>query len=306
VILLRSISNRRKLVEDQGRIHAVKRGLRGRWHLENMPWLLKTIKTVLRISPFYGRGSENTLDVRIEEVDFTFENLPAAFDGTRILFVADLHIDQLQGLAETILAVASKREYDFCVLGGDYNFACRRENGLTYLQMQSLAEKLLQRSRVFGILGNHDRYRMAEHLQKCGVEMLLNENVCVEKNGHSIYICGVDDCHYYGADDVRLAARGIDNQHFKIMLSHSPEKYIQAGDAGFSLFLAGHTHGGQVCLPGGTAIVTCATVPRKILKGKWRYNGMAGYTSRGAGASGIAVRFFCPPEITVITLKKNP
>jgi predicted MPP superfamily phosphohydrolase len=303
---LRSISHRRNLVEEQGRIHAVKRGLRGRWHLENMPWLVKTIKAVLRISPFYLKGRENALDVRIEEVEFMFDNLPPAFDGTRILFVADPHIDELEGLEDKILTITDELEYDFCVLGGDYNFGYRQENGLAYLQMKLLAENLLQKSRVFGILGNHDRFRMAEHLQKCGVEMLVNENVCIEKGGCIIYLCGVDDCHYYGADDIELAADGIDKRHFKIMLSHSPEKYMQAGDTGFSLFLAGHTHGGQVCLPGGAAMVTCATVPRTILKGKWRYNGMAGYTSRGAGASSIAVRFFCPPEITVITLKKNP
>ena len=302
---MRNINARRKLVENEGHIHAVKRGLRGRWHLENMPRLIRTIKALLRISPFYTRGHENALDVQVEQVEFVFDNLPAAFDGTRILFVADPHIDELQDLPDKILSIAAELEYDFCILGGDYNFGYRQESGLAYLQMQQVAEKLLHRSRVFGILGNHDRFRMAERLQQCGVEMLLNENVCIEKDGCRIYICGIDDCHYYGADDIKLAADGIDNGHFKIMLSHSPEKYRQAGQANFSLFLAGHTHGGQVCLPGGTAVVTCATVPRKLLKGKWRYNGMAGYTSRGAGASGIAVRFFCPPEITVITLKKN-
>lgn len=240
--------------------------------------------------------------MKLEHVEFAFDNLPASFHSTRILFIADPHIDEIQGIEDKILTFADELEYDFCVLGGDYNFGYRQENGLAYIQMQSLAEKLLKKSRVFGILGNHDRFHMAQHLQKCGVEMLVNENICIEKQGQRIYICGIDDCHYYGADDIKLAAEGIDNGHFKIMFSHSPEKYLQAGEAGFSLFIAGHTHGGQVCLPGGTAIVTCATVPRKILKGKWRYNGMSGYTSRGAGASGIAVRFFCPPEITVITL----
>ena len=302
---MRDINQRRELVESEGRIHAVKRGLRGRWHLENMPWLIRTIKGLLRVSPFYTRGHENTLDLRAEYVEFTFDNLPAHFDGTRILFIADPHIDEIEGLEDKILSVTDQLEYDFCILGGDYNFGYRQENGLAYLQMELLAEKLLQRSRVFGILGNHDRFRMAQHLKQVGVEMLVNENICLEKDGARIYICGIDDCHYYGADDIKLAAEGINNGHFKIMLSHSPEKYRQAGQAGFSLFLAGHSHGGQVCLPGGVAIVTCATVPRKLLKGKWFYNGMAGYTSRGVGASGIAVRFFCPPEITVITLKSS-
>ena len=166
---------------------------------------------------------------------------------------------------------------------------------MAYLRMKELAEGLVMRSRVLGVLGNHDKYRMAEMLADCGVEMLINENVCIEKNGDSIYVVGLDDCHYYGADDIESAQAGIADGVFKIMISHSPETYHQASEAGYSLFLAGHTHGGQVCLPGGAPVVTCATVPRRTVKGKWRYGRREGYTSRGAGASGVAVRFFCPP-----------
>ncbi len=92
---------------------------------------------------------------------------------------------------------------------------------------------------------------------------------------------------------------------FGIMISHSAEGYKAAAAAGYSLYLAGHSHGGQVCLPGGVEVVTAATVPRHFLTGSWEYDGMAGYTSRGVGASGVAVRFFCRPEITVITLVRR-
>ncbi len=87
------------------------------------------------------------------------------------------------------------------------------------------------------------------------------------------------------------------------MVCHSPERYLEAADSGYSLYLSGHTHGGQVCLPGGVALVTSATVPRRLVKGRWKYREMRGYTSRGVGTSGIAVRYFCPPEMTVVTLR---
>ena len=125
--------------------------------------------------------------------------------------------------------------------------------------------------------------------------MLTNEYECYRKGGQCIYVVGLDDCHYYGAADIALAASDIPDEAFKIMLCHSLEFYKEAENAGFSLYLAGHTHGGQVCRPGGVAVVTCATIPRRMLKGKWRWGDMAGYTSRGCGASGVAVRFFCRP-----------
>ena len=84
-----------------------------------------------------------------------------------------------------------------------------------------------------------------------------------------------------------------------------PKIYESAEEHGFDLLLAGHTHGGQICLPNGTVLVEGASVPYKFVKGQWAYNGLTGYTSRGAGPSCIAVRFFCPPEVSFITLKRK-
>lgn len=301
---MRPISEKRQRVETERHEHAVRRGQRGWLHFENMPWLEKAFKFLVRLLHMRSRGFKNILDIRVNRVEFEFESLPAGFDGIRILLITDFHIDEFETLGEKILNLAAGVEYDLCILGGDYNFGYRQESGLAYLRMKELAEELVRHSRVLGVLGNHDKYRMGVMLAEWGVEMLVNDNVCLERNGDSIYIVGLDDCHYYGADDIESAGRGVADGAFKIMVSHSPEMYDQASRAGYSLFLAGHTHGGQVCLPGGRAVVTCATVPRRIIKGKWRYGKMAGYTSRGVGASGVAVRFFCPPEMTVITLRK--
>lgn len=302
--MVRPISEKRQLVEAERHEHTVKRGQRGWFHFENMPWIANTFRFLVRTMRLRQRGYRNALDIRVENVDFEFENLPAAFDGTRIFFVTDTHIDAFEELAEKILKLAHSLEYDFCILGGDYNFGYRQESGLAFLRMQELAKGLVDRSRVFGVLGNHDRYGMAQILEECGVEMLINDNAFVECRGERIYIVGLDDCHYYCAEDIQLAQESIPGNPFRIMVSHSPEMYRYAAQAGFSLCLAGHTHGGQVCLPGGVAVVTCATAPRRVLKGRWQEGKMSGYTSRGAGASGVAVRFFCPPEVTVITLKK--
>ena len=302
---MRSISDRRRLVEVEGRRHAVKRGLRGRWHFENMPWLHTFLDWVLRISFIKRLGVRNALDLSVNEVEIEFDNLDGEFDGTRILLVTDLHIDGLDGLQEKLIEIAGGLDYDYCVLGGDYSFGGGKDCDSAFSSSREIAGALRKRSRVFGVLGNHDKYKMAEVLDECGVEMLINENVCIEKGGGKIYIAGLDDCHYYGADDVKSADSGIGEGGFKIMVCHSPERYREVHEMGYSLYLAGHTHGGQVCLPGGIEVVTAATVPRHFLTGSWEYDGMAGYTSRGVGASGVAVRFFCRPEITVITLRRR-
>lgn len=302
---MRPISKKRRLVEQEGHRHAVKRGVRRGLHFENLPFLIDIFKFFLEFSFTRPLGQSNAIDIKLEEVEIGFGRLPKGFDNTRILLITDLHIEAMEQLSERIVGVVSRTDYDYCVLGGDYGFGYSRGDGLVYSRMKEIAQLLRGKSRVFAVLGNHDRYSIAETLEQCGVEMLMNEAVCLEKDGDRIYLAGLDDCHYYGADDIVLAGSEIMDGAFSIMVSHSPECYKEVASAGFCLHLAGHTHGGQVCLPLGIPLVTSATVPRKMVKGKWRYQKTTGYTSRGVGASGVGVRFFCPPEVTLITLRKT-
>jgi hypothetical protein len=80
--------------------------------------------------------------------------------------------------------------------------------------------------------------------------------------------------------------------------------YRHAAHADYDLMLCGHTHGGQICLPGGVPLLTDADSPRSIARGAWRYHGMIGYTSVGAGTSIVDVRLNCPPEITLHRLRR--
>ena len=118
-----------------------------------------------------------------------------------------------------------------------------------------------------------------------------------------IYLAGVDDAHFYRADNIEKAVTGIPSHEFSILLSHTPEIYRQAALAEFNLLLSGHTHGGQICLPGGFPITLGSVLPRHMGSGPWKYRDMIGYTSVGAGSSVVPVRFNCPPEITLHHLR---
>jgi predicted MPP superfamily phosphohydrolase len=140
---------------------------------------------------------------------------------------------------------------------------------------------------------------MVPGLESMGIRMLLNENEPMGREGEHIYLAGIDDAHYYRVDNIEKAASEIPDEAFSILLSHTPEIYRQAAHAGFDLLLSGHTHGGQICMPGAIPITLDSVLPRHMGSGAWEYQGMAGYTSVGVGSCIVAVRLNCPPEITL-------
>ena len=125
---------------------------------------------------------------------------------------------------------------------------------------------------IYGVLGNHDTIRMTPGLEDMGVSMLLNELVRIERAGAAIHVAGIDDAHFFRVDNIEKAAAEIPFDDFSILLSHTPEIYRQAAHAGFDAILSGHTHGGQICLPGSIPITLDATLPRAFGAGAWKYN----------------------------------
>jgi uncharacterized protein len=140
---------------------------------------------------------------------------------------------------------------------------------------------------------------MIPGLEEMGIRMLLNESEPISRGSDSICLAGIDDAHYYRVDNIEKAASNIPHDGFSILLSHTPEVYRQAAHAGFDLLLSGHTHGGQICLPGSIPITLDSALPRYMGSGAWKYHDMAGYTSVGVGSSIVAIRINCLPEITL-------
>jgi predicted MPP superfamily phosphohydrolase len=255
------------------------------------------IRAALIATGLYWRARKNAEDIKIRRHDVWSPELPASFDGLTILHLSDLHADISDGAMRRLIELLPTVSYDVCVLTGDYR-------GKTFGPYRAAIEGMRRvrahlKEPVYGILGNHDTVRMIPGLEEIGIRMLLNEAEEFERGGEHIHIVGIDDAHHYRLDNLEKAASRIPDAEFSILLSHTPEVYRQAAHAGFNLLLSGHTHGGQICLPGAIPIILDAVLPRRMGAGSWSYRDMIGYTSAGVGSSILPVRLNCPPEITL-------
>ncbi|KIX16018.1 metallophosphoesterase [Dethiosulfatarculus sandiegensis] len=277
---------------------------RGRWHLEHSKALGGFLNLGLKILGLKKRGIRNALDLRVNELDLAFTGLPDSFDGFRMVFVSDLHLDALAGLTERLSAVLSGIKADICLLGGDFRALVSGPTHGVYLHMNRLLSSLDFPLGVVGIMGNHDFYEEALELRRMGMTFLINQALELEKNGQKIYIVGLDDTHYYDCADLRGALEKVPFDAFKLLMVHSPELLHEAGAAKIDLYLCGHTHAGQLRLPWLGALILNAKCPRKYTWGLWQKAAMWGYTSSGAGVTLVPIRFNCPPEVLVLTLRK--
>jgi predicted MPP superfamily phosphohydrolase len=272
------------------------------FHIENLRLSHVAIHFCLKLTGLYGRGLRNAAQVELRRHDVISSRIPKAFDGFKILHLSDLHVEMSEAAMMRLAAILPDIEYDLCVLTGDYRAQTFGAYEPALAGMAQLCSAL--KGPIYGVLGNHDTIKMVPGLEDMGVQMLLNENHTIERGNQRIYLAGIDDAHFYRVDNIEKAATGIPFGDFSILLSHTPEVYQQASYADFSLLLSGHTHGGQICLPGGIPITLSSVLPRHMGSGPWKYRDMIGYTSVGAGSCMVPVRYNCPPEITLHCLRQ--
>lgn len=259
------------------------------------------IRTSLRLVGLYGRARRNARALELRENEVRLPDLPRALAGYTILHISDPHVDLSPEIADTLIARVRGIDYDLCVLTGDYRTHTFGPHEPTLDAMARVRRHL--KAPVYAVLGNHDSIMMVPGLEALDIRVLLNESVAVRHRGAELHLAGIDDAHQYRLHDFAKARRGIPPDAPSILLSHTPEAYRDAAAAGFHLMLSGHTHGGQICLPGGLPLITDADCPRRYAKGAWRFEQLHGYTSVGSGSSIVDVRLNCPPEVTLHRLR---
>lgn len=258
-------------------------------------------------APFYMHYGER-LRVVTEKLELSFADLPDAFDGMTVLHFSDLHYGFFYGPEELdpLLAQIRSLNPDMIVFTGDLF----DKEVLPYAE--ECAERLRSLSAPLGkwaVPGNHDyftgRKLAPQAYRECGFELLVNRSARVFRGGQSIQLVGVDDLKM-GKPDPEAAFAGVDSRAFTLLLSHQPDFAKQTSSRRVDLQLSGHSHGGQVRLPFIGAVLTPAggkTYVHGLYELAGRMTESYVYTNRGIGTTHLPIRFMCPPELTLITLR---
>lgn len=274
---------------------------RSRWNL--FVRLLRVFAFFLRMTGYYRKGYGNAKTIDVTELTLNYPNLPSSFNGFKILHLSDLHIDSIPGFASIINSKIKNLNFDICFLTGDYR---KDISGsiLHILKPFKVLSKYIQAPYgTFAVLGNHDTFLMAQYEKQSGLELLVNESVEIVKDGQKILVTGTDDPYSFYTEQALLSLE-TKNYDFKVALVHTSELAKAAAHNKYDLYLCGHTHGGQICLKKGIPLISHQFEGKRFNHGKWKIGNMTGYTSSGAGVSGMPVRFNCPGEVTLITLEK--
>jgi predicted MPP superfamily phosphohydrolase len=267
-----------------------------------------------------GKGYSNTLSfqIQLERVPIQLKHLPEAFHGFKIAQLSDLHSSPLVDKEHLDHAVdlALAERPDLIVLTGDFIGHTLRSNRHEIHEFDSqyldnLVAALGRAKAPFGtyaVLGNHDFWSGPEVTKRihqdfethAGIRVLRNQRVTLTKENDSIQLLGVDD--YWHSWDLRKTLRKVPRQSVKILLSHNPDiNWKIKPSHKIDLVLSGHTHGGQITLPGIGAPFS-PTRNHRYLKGLVRDGDRQTYITRGVGHLVVPIRFNCPPEVTLITL----
>lgn len=238
----------------------------------------------------------------VEQIGVTLPRLPARLEGLRVAQLSDLHISSYTtaGDIERAAALAMRQSPDVIVLTGDF----------IWREVWQYAEELVEPLRtlraplgVYAVLGNHDHWEDAalatRVLAEAGVTLLLNQAVRLETDA-PLWLAGLDDV-WERKHDMAAALAGAPDDECKLLLVHEPDYADEAARYPVDLQLSGHSHGGQINLPGyGRPVLPY--LGRKYPAGLYQVGPLALYTNRGIGVIAPPVRFNCPPEVTLLTL----
>jgi predicted MPP superfamily phosphohydrolase len=254
--------------------------------------------------------------ISVTEHVASIQGLPPAFEGARIVQLSDIHMDEFTEpmFLEHTVKLVNNLNPDFVFLTGDYvseGIAPRRFAIGAAWQCANILRNLKCPQR-YAILGNHDvgvdANEVTAALKDNGIPVLVNECTALERAGSRVWLSGLADCGH----DPRLVLaiperiRGIADEPV-ILLCHEPDFADRVVERRFAkdiaLMLSGHSHGGQVRLP----LIGPLILPpggQKYVEGWFRFGNMQLYVNRGLGTIGVPFRFDCPPEISVITIRR--
>ncbi len=241
---------------------------------------------------------------RLTRVTVALPNLPAPFEGTTAAFLSDVHHGPYvpRSYVRDVVAMTNSLNPDVVLLGGDY---CHDGTRFVAPALEDLGKLRAPMGR-FAVLGNHDHWDgLAESiagLDRAGIPLLRNTGVWLEKGGRRLRVAGVGDLWTDELDVAHAVGDEANDRDAVVLLSHNPDLAETIRDPRVGLILSGHTHGGQVVVPGYGAPIVPSAYGQKYLHGLVRGPACPVYISRGVGTVSPPVRLFCRPEVVLITM----
>jgi len=242
--------------------------------------------------------------VSIDTLRFSHPDIPKVFDGFKIAFISDIHAGKyysrtrLEGLVQRINEIAP----DLVLLGGDFVHGDSESIPWCFAALSGLEAP----SGVMGVLGNHDNWAGGALVKKAmrdnGIFVLDNTSVWVYRQDDRIKIGGVADLQT-DFQDLKETTADLETGDFALLVSHNPDFADTLTNDKIDLMLSGHTHGGQLTFFGLYAPVLPTASGQKYRSGLVRAEHTSVYISRGIGTITPPLRFFAPPEISVIVLQ---
>jgi len=271
----------------------------------------------------------------VTHISLQIEGLPDAFSGYTIAQLTDFHfgICTPAEIIEQAVQTVNELKPSLILFTGDFVQVSatgllhvlatkvspklfrwkeyRRDVRKLAKQFAKIIEPLKPTDGILGVFGNHDYHEGLGTIKRQfpdEINWLVNDSFEIKKGNDSIVISGIDD-HKYGKPSIAETISSIpktDNNKAdaKILMAHNPDVFT-CEDANllneYDLVVCGHTHGGQICLPGRIPLIT-RTSQKDHCSGLSKFNETSVYVNRGIGRGGLPIRIFCPPEILLITL----
>ena len=244
----------------------------------------------------------------IERVRIPIRNLPPQFEGFRIMQLTDIHagLFMTQARMSDFARAANALQPDLIALTGDY-VATSRDSIKPF--MNAFGE-LRAHHGVFGVLGNHDVFtdstsRLIREFSARGFKFMVNEQEWIKRDGARLNLLGIEFLPQTEID-LERTLRGLPLDGPSVLLSHQPNALAKASQRNIDLTLSGHLHGGQMKLEFLGLDVAPTKIVSPYISGVYKHGDAQMYLSRGLGTTAVPIRLNARPEITEITLFRDP